>query len=311
MLAKLESMLPVGPAWRYEPELDGFRGLVWHAIDEHVRLLSRNARDLAPWFPELTRAAKSLPPRTLLDGEIVIGDERGYPDFAALQHRLAVARKHTEQAAAAHPAVLVAFDLLELAATDLTRQELDRRRMQLEGVLSAQRPCLQLVLQTADVELARDWLRFLPSIEGVVAKRGDGRYESGRLRDWVKVKRYRTVDCVVIGVTGDSAAPGLVLGLRHSDDMIHHLGLCRPVPPAMAAPILALLEQAGPLERPIPSRWQQDAVPPWRRVPTELVCEIRAGNLDRGRWLRQPATFLRWRPDRSPSDCGLEQLKTM
>jgi ATP-dependent DNA ligase len=78
----------------------------------------------------------------------------------------------------------------------------------------------------------------------------------------------------------------------------------------MAAPIQALLDRAGPVEAPIPSRWQHDAVPTWRRVPAELVCEIRAGNLDGGRWLRQPATFLRWRRDRSPSDCGLEQLQT-
>ena len=204
--------------------------------------------------------------------------------------------------------MLVAFDLLQLGATDLTVHGLDSRRLQLDDLLSAPQPCVQLVLQTADVDVAREWLTLLPSIEGVVAKRGDGRYEPGRRRDWVKVKRYRTVDCVVIGVTGNTAAPALVLGLRHSDDTIHHLGVCRPLPPTLSAPILALLDRAGPLEAPIPSRWQHDAVPPWRRVPAELVCEIRAGNLDGGRWLRQPATFVRWRPDRSPSDCGLDQL---
>jgi ATP-dependent DNA ligase len=77
----------------------------------------------------------------------------------------------------------------------------------------------------------------------------------------------------------------------------------------MLTPIFALLDQAGPLEAPISWRWQHDAVPAWRRVPAELVCEIRAGNLDRGRWLRQPASFVRWRPDRWPGDCGLDQLR--
>lgn len=139
---------------------------------------------------------------------------------------------------------------------------------------------------------------------------GDSRYEPTRRRDWLKVKRYRTVDCAVIGVTGDAGAPRLVLGLRHSDNMLHHVGVSLPVPSALAGPILALLDRAGPLEAAIPSRWQHDAVPPWRRVPAELVCEIRAGNLDGNRRLRQPATFLRWRPDRSPSDCGLEQLQS-
>jgi len=308
MLAKLQSTLPVGPVWRYEPKLDGFRGLLWHSQDGLVRLLSRNARDLGPWFPELTRAAAIFPPGTLLDGGIVIADDRGYPDFGALQHRLTVARKHVDDAAAGRPAVLVAFDVLEHTAIDVTEQVLDNRRVQLEGLLSVRQPCVQLVLQTTDADVAREWLTLLPSIEGVVAKRGDSRYDPGGRRGWVKVKRYRTVDCVVIGVTGDTGAPRLVLGLRHTDNKIHHLGVCLPVPPVVAGPIQALLDRAGPLEAPIPSRWQHDAVPPWRRVPAELVCEIRAGNLDGVRWLRQPATFLRWRPDRSPNECTLEQL---
>jgi ATP-dependent DNA ligase len=73
------------------------------------------------------------------------------------------------------------------------------------------------------VQLAEDWLKLLPSIEGVVAKRADRRYAPGRGRDWVKVKRYRTIDFVVIGVAGDLDAPKLVLGLRHADSQTHHL----------------------------------------------------------------------------------------
>lgn len=308
MLAKLEATLPVGPLWRYEPKLDGFRGLLSHSRDGHIRLFSRNGRDLGPWFPELAQAATSLPPGTLVDGEIVIADQRGYPDFGELQHRLTLARNHVGEAVAVRPAVLVAFDLLEFGATDLTKQVLDNRRAQLEHLLTTGQPCVQLVLQTADIAVACDWLTLLVSVEGVVAKRGETRYESGRRHDWVKVKRYRSVDCAVIGVTGEASTPRLVLGLRHSDIMLHHLGVSLPVPARFAGPILALLDRARPVEAAIPSRWQHDAVPPWRRVPAELVCEIRAGNLDRGRWLRHPATFVRWRPDGSPSDCGLDQL---
>jgi bifunctional non-homologous end joining protein LigD len=107
MVAKLESTLPVGLVWRYEPKLDGFRGLVWHSQGGLIRLLSRNARDLAPWFPQLARASTGLPPGTLVDGEIVIADARGYPDFGALQHRLTVARKHVDEAAATRSAVIL------------------------------------------------------------------------------------------------------------------------------------------------------------------------------------------------------------
>jgi ATP-dependent DNA ligase len=81
---------------------------------------------------------------------------------------------------------------------------------------------LQLVAQTRDRAVALEWLARLPTLEGVVAKRSDGRYSPGR-RDWVKVKRQRTVDCVVIGVAGDNLKPALVLALRHGDGNLHHL----------------------------------------------------------------------------------------
>jgi ATP-dependent DNA ligase len=63
----------------------------------------------------------------------------------------------------------------------------------------------------------------------VVAKRADGRYGPGRRREWIKVKRYRSAYCVVIGIAGDFSAPKLVLGLRHADGNAHHLGRLTPV----------------------------------------------------------------------------------
>src|SRR5262245_28076992 len=116
MLAPLESRLPSGRYWRYEPKLDGFRGLLWHRSSGQTQLLSRNTRDLGQWFPELTRAARSLPPDTLVDGEIVICDDSGWVDFGALQARLGTARKTVATEALARPAVLMVFDLLRLAA---------------------------------------------------------------------------------------------------------------------------------------------------------------------------------------------------
>src|SRR5438128_8954497 len=226
MLAQLESRLPVGERWRYEPKLDGFRGLLWRRANGEVQLLSRNGRDLAPWFPELVRAALALPLGTLLDGEIVISDETGASEFGRLQQRLSTSRKHVGQAIGQHPAVLVVFDVLELAGAELAHFSLGGRRRELEQLLDGLHPCLQLVAHTADVSLAQDWLT-LPSLEGVVAKRVDRPYSSGRVRDWVKVKRQRTVDCVVIGIAGDVATPKLVLALRHIDGELHHFAVSR------------------------------------------------------------------------------------
>jgi bifunctional non-homologous end joining protein LigD len=85
MLARLESKLPRGEQWRYEPKLDGFRGLLWRRTETVIELLSRNTRDMSPWFPELVGAGQALPVDTLVDGEIVIADEQGRSDFTALQ----------------------------------------------------------------------------------------------------------------------------------------------------------------------------------------------------------------------------------
>jgi ATP-dependent DNA ligase len=224
MLAQLDARLPTGESWLYEPKLDGFRGLLWYRNRAVAELVSRNGRDLRPLFPELIQAGRTLPPCTLIDGEIIIADSNGYVDFGALQARLSLARAHASRTVLQRPAVLIAFDILQVASCDLTEKPFVARREQLEHLLSHDlHACLQLIEQTADADLARDWLTLLPMVEGVVAKRADGRYVPGRRREWIKVKRYRTADWVVIGIAGDDSAPKLVLGLRHGDGLVHHL----------------------------------------------------------------------------------------
>jgi ATP dependent DNA ligase domain len=223
MLAQLDYRLPVGQQWRYEPKLDGFRGLLWHRSSGQAQLLSRNTRDLGQWFPELTRAARALPPDTLVDGEIVICDDEGWVDFGALQARLGTARNTVATVALERPAILMVFDVLRLASVSWVSEPLAVRRRELTGLLDHRDPCLQVVDQTDDLALAQAWLS-LPNVEGVVAKRADRPYVAGRGRDWVKVKRQRSVDCVVVGLAGELATPKLVLALQHSDGRLHHLG---------------------------------------------------------------------------------------
>lgn len=117
----------------------------------------------------------------------------------------------------------------QLDGMDLTDRPLDLRRAEIECRLWRDEPCVQLVLQTADAQVAREWLTLLATLEGVVAKRGDGRYALGRRAEWVKVKRYRTIECAVIAVAGDDQAVKLVLGLRHSDNRLRTLRRFRGV----------------------------------------------------------------------------------
>ena len=195
----------------------------------------------------------------------------------------------------------------EWLSASVTQQPVHDRRAKLETLVDAESPCLQLVTQTDSIAEAEDWLSLLPTLEGVVAKRCDGRYLPGQ-RDWVKVKRRHTADCVVIGVAGDDAHPWLVLSLRHDDGHVQHAALARPSPAMLTAELGAILTDAGPEEAPIRSRWKHAAVPSWRRVPPMAVCEVAFTVVDSEKWFRHAARFLRWRPDRSPDDCWLEQL---
>jgi ATP-dependent DNA ligase len=306
MLAQVAPRLPVGEGWLYEPKLDGFRGILDVDAEGQVRLYSRNGNDLTRWFPELRVAGQILPRATTLDGEIVLANESGFADFAALQARLAGRGGHSTPAGLGRPATLAIFDVLQCAGRDLTDVPLHRRRGVLEDLVRACHPLLQVVDQTADIRQARDWLTLVPQLEGVMAKRARSRYVPGR-REWMKVKRRKTADCVVVGLAGDDTQPQLILGLRHTGEL-HRFGWTRPVPAELAEPVPLLLAWSEPAERPLSTRWQHQEIPVWRRVPPVAVCEVSYTNVDAGRWLRFPATLVRWRPDRSATDCDLSQL---
>jgi DNA ligase-1 len=152
----LERRLPRGDQWRYEPKLDGFRGLLWHAPGCAVQVLRRHLTDLGPAFPELVQAGEDLPVDTLIDGEIVTADSTGRFNFGALQERLRVARRDARRAAGQRPAVVIAFDILRDAGVDIRDEPLGDRRARLEALLGPGRPYLQLIAQTASVAEAEE-----------------------------------------------------------------------------------------------------------------------------------------------------------
>ncbi len=110
MEAELVRELPEGKEWQYEPKWDGFRGLLENASGD-LRLWSRNARPLLRYFPELEPLAKLLPPKSALDGEIVI-ERKGVLDFDAMQMRLHPAESRVRKLSAEIPARFIAFDVL-------------------------------------------------------------------------------------------------------------------------------------------------------------------------------------------------------
>src|SRR3989475_7805447 len=130
MEAELVRELPEGDGWQFEPKWDGFRGLLENASGE-LRLWSRNARPLLRYFPELRELGDVLPPRSALDGEIVI-ERDGALDFDAMQTRLHPAESRIRKLSTEIPARFVAFDILLWDGEPIWKETLERRRSELE-----------------------------------------------------------------------------------------------------------------------------------------------------------------------------------
>jgi ATP-dependent DNA ligase len=327
MLAKSVGAVPEGD-YLYEPKWDGFRCLVFRDGDE-VELVSRNERPLTRYFPEVVDAVRAnLPPRCVVDGEIVIanGDRL---DFEALQLRLHPAASRVRLLAEQTPAALVAFDVLALGDEVLLEVPFAERRERLAGALAGVRPPIYLTPITGDVELARRWFDSFEGagLDGIVVKPRDVPYQPDA-RLMIKVKHERTADCVLAGFRWHKSGPvvgSLVLGL-YDGDHLQHVGVAGSFSMARRA---ELVEELAPLRenaldghpwaewaaiehedrRPgMQSRWNPGKDLSWQPLRIERVLEVRYGHLE-GRRFRHTAQFVRWRPDRDPHSCTYEQLE--
>ncbi len=330
MLAKLVRQLPDDDGLFFEPKWDGFRCVVFRDGDD-VELGSRNERPLTRYFPELVEALRrQLPPRVVVDGEVVIVGPGGL-DFDALTQRIHPAASRVRLLAERTPASFVAFDLLAVDDRDLRREPYAHRRSELETALASVRPPVHLTPVTTDRALAADWfLRFEGAgLDGVVAKPGDLPYREGE-RVMLKVKHERTADCVVAGFRWhkDSGVGSLLLGLFDDGGALHHVGVASGFSVARrgeltdelaplregaldAHPWRHWAEQQGAAAR-MPgaqSRWNAGKDLSWEALRVERVCEVAYDHLQGDRF-RHATSFRRWRPDRDPASCTYGQLDT-
>jgi ATP-dependent DNA ligase len=338
MLAKLSRDLPEPDGMLYEPKWDGFRCIVFRDGDE-VELGSRNEKPLTRYFPELPPALKaSLPPRCVLDGEIVIGGDRGL-DFEALLQRIHPAASRITMLAETTPAAFVAFDLLALGDVDYRPLPFAERRAALEQALAGARPPVHLTPSTADRAVAADWFdRFEGAgLDGVVAKPLSLPYREDQ-RVMLKVKHARTVDCVVAGFRWHKDGEGvgsLLLGLYDDEGTLHHVGVASSFAVARRKELVdelaphrdgaldghpwagwaeAMADAAGgpnggggrmPGGQ---SRWNAGRTMEWEPLRLELVAEVAFDHLQGDRF-RHATHFERWRPDREPRSCTYGQLE--
>jgi ATP-dependent DNA ligase len=306
MEAELVRELPVGPGWQYEPKWDGFRGVLEN-LDGELHLWSRNERPLLRYFPELAPLGDRLPPRSALDGEIVV-EREGALDFDALQMRLHPAESRVRKLAAEIPAAYVAFDVLLWDGEEVWQAPLEERRARLEGLP------FELSPATLDADVARTWVSRLEvaGFDGVIAKRLGLPYLPGSREGVVKVKRELTADCVVVGLRRGEGGrlTTLLLGLYDERGELLYVGSAA-VAPKREAEIAALLEpllvDAPDRRFSEPSRWgtperEEAALRP------EVVAEVRYDKWQ-GRRFRHGTRLLRFREDKDAAACTVAQVR--
>lgn len=334
MLANRVEELPTGDGWLFEPKWDGFRALIFRDGDE-ILIQSREQKPLNRYFPDLLEPLRAnLPPRCVVDGEIVIVKNNGL-DFDELQLRIHPAASRVRLLAEHNPASMVFFDVLADGENDLCPEPFEKRRAVLEGILASAAAPIHITPATSDAAIASDWFRRFEGagLDGVMAKPLSGTYEPDK-RSMLKVKHERDCDCVVAGFRwykkGGGAIGSLLLGLYNDSGELQHVGVCGSF---SAQKRLELAEFLGPYRNDAlvnhpwahwaeaqasesqrmpggQSRWSGGKDLSWEPLRPELVVEVAYDHMQRDRF-RHVAQFRRWRPDREPKSCTYAQLEVV
>ncbi|MCA1581217.1 MAG: ATP-dependent DNA ligase [Acidobacteria bacterium] len=320
MAGLLVAEIPKGPEWVYEPKWDGFRCLAFRDGDA-IELQSKAGQPLARYFPEVVANVRSIgASRFVLDGEIVIpiGEELSFDD---LLQRIHPAESRIRKLAAETPGLFLVFDLLvDEKGKLLTSLPMAERRRRLEAFAAkhlAGIAGIRLSPATPNLTQAQKWLRSAGgAMDGVIAKRGDFDYRSGDRTGMQKIKLLRTADCVVGGfryASKGKALGSLLLGLYDGSGKLDHVGFCSGLTAALKKELLPQLEK---LVKPPgftgqapggPSRWSTERTGEWQPLQTKLVVEVQYDHFTGGRF-RHGTRLLRFRPDKPPKQCTIDQV---
>jgi ATP-dependent DNA ligase len=300
-LARSRARVPEGDGWAYEPKWDGFRCVAF-VEDGRAYLQSRNGKDLTRYFPEL----RFPPGEYVIDGEIVIFGDGGIQLFDALGQRIHPAKTRIDRLAEETPARFVAFDVLARAGDVYLDRPFSERRKLLEDLVDAP---LDLTPWTTDIGETDAWLR---GAEGVIAKELAAPYRPGERTGMVKIKRVRTIDAVVMGWRPgkeEGTVGSLILAL-HGDDGLHVVGHTSGFKAKEKRELVAKLTpyETGQVGSGEPSRWNNERELQWRELRPELVVEVTFDHVSDGR-IRHGAKISRWREDKEPRECRLDQLE--
>ena len=313
--------IPAGEEWQYEPKWDGFRCLVFRDRNK-VELQSKSGQSLTRYFPELVEAVRGVKAATfVLDGEIVVPVDKAF-SFDALLQRIHSAQRRVQTLAVQTPALLVVFDLLVGPdGRPLIDRPLLQRRQALEAFARKSLrdvKGIRLSPATGKLSEAKRWLaRVGATLDGIIAKRRDLAYRSGDRTGMQKIKNYRSADCVVGGFRYNEGKPvvgSLLLGLYDDAGLLHHVGFTstikREEKPALTSKLEKLIAPPGFTGNAPggPSRWSTKRSSEWQPLKPKLVVEVCYDHFTGDRF-RHGTKLMRWRPDKSPKQCTMGQVK--
>jgi ATP-dependent DNA ligase len=313
--------IPLGPQWQYEPKWDGFRCLLFRD-SARIDLQSKAGKPLNRYFPEIVAAAGKLKPsQFVLDGELVVPRGRIF-SFDDLLQRIHPAASRVNQLAAETPALFIVFDILvDADGSRLMDRPFADRRAALQAFAQeyfGKGGTFRLSPASTTVSAAAGWLKKSGAIlDGIIAKRRDLPYRPGTRDGMQKIKNYRSADCVVGGFRyneGKDVVGSLLLGLYDGKGLLNHVGFTSNI---KAADKKALTKRLEKLVAPPgftgdapggPSRWSTERSTQWQPLKPKLVIEVGYDHFSGGRF-RHGTSLLRWRPDKAPRQCTMDQLK--
>ena len=310
-LARSARELPAGDGWCYEPKWDGFRTIAFRDGDD-VRLQSRGGKAMNRYFPEVVDQIRALPGESLaLDGEVIVVVD-GVQEFDLLSQRIHPAASRVERLARETPAAYVAFDLLAEGEEALLELPYRDRRERLVAAVDRGDRAVELTPVTDDLEAAGQWLTGVS--EGVIAKESAAPYRPGERTGMLKVKRVRTADCVVRAFRfgkHEGTVGSLILGLYDEQGELLEVGHVSGFKAREKRELVERLEPYRTYERGSgePIRWKSDEELVWEGLRPELVVEVAFDHIT-GHRIRHGAKFLRWRHDKRPEECRIEQLRS-
>jgi ATP-dependent DNA ligase len=320
MEARSVDEIPFEDGWQYEPKWDGFRCLAFRDRDK-IHLQSKAGQPLARYFPDVVAALEKLPARNfVVDGELAI-PIRGRLSFDELQLRLHPAASRVQKLAQAHPAIFIIFDLLAQDGDSYLKRPLRERRVSLEKFARKNlrsKTAMRLSPATTDLTVAKKWFdKVGGNLDGVIAKRLDAPYAAGERSAMVKVKNIRSADCVVGGfryASGEKVLGSLLLGLYDEEGLLNHVGFTSAF---KVSERRALTKKFEALRKPPgftgnapggPSRWSTERGGEWEPVAPKIVVEVAYDHFTGGRF-RHGTRIIRWRPDKAPLQCTMDQVK--